>query len=665
MAIKTLVDEAKTALLFFYDVKSQLQRYIYSRSAAVFDRGDARRDAIKNKEELAVYQEKLRQDVIFSLGGLPQVDCPLNPKVTGRVEGDGFAVEKVIYQSRPDSFITASLYLPKGQAKPGAAVLFVLGHSGDGKQSSRYQAVSQILARAGLVVLTQDPFGQGERFGYYEAGAAGSVMAGPTSEHDQAGSQCLLTGKYNTRYFIHDAMRSIDYLCQRPEVDPEKIGITGSSGGGTQTSLMMLLEPRIKAAAPTNFLTSRREYIYAGGAQDAEQIWPGYSRLGYDHEDFLLAMAPRPVQVNAVRSAFFPVEGTRRSVGRARRFWAMHGQAEKLVLCEDDSTHMYTDQLARQTAAFMVRQLQGDEVAVENLKAAPLPAKQLWCTSAGQVKKDFPAARFVYEENLAEYEQILQRQKELAEPEKKQAARTWLEAQVLEGREKTDLNLRLQIPQNLKNLKVQSCLWWVLPGIFGHGLLVSDINSLAEEDQPVVLAVWEDGSAALPEKLDFIQEQVARQRKVLVLDLPGSGFLEPARINSRDLKQRFGTLHKLNDDLLFLGDSLAALRTYSILRALDAIKGIPGLAAASISLYLDGQSSQVYGLAAAFLDERITQVEQAGRARPLADFVRQRYYPDYNMRSMVLPGFLQYADLPDLERWLGDRGLGKSKSEVK
>ncbi len=653
MGIRTLVDEAKTNLLFFYDVRSQLQRYVYDRSAVLFDAGDARRAAIRDQAELARYQGKLRQDMIAALGGLPQTDCPLSPQVTGRVEAADFTVEKVIYQSRPDCFITANLYLPRGLNGPTAAVLFVLGHSKDGKQAQRYQAVSQILARAGLIVLTQDPFGQGERFGYYEAGD--SVMAGPTAEHDQAGSQCLLTGKYNPRYFIHDAMRSIDYLCQRPEVDPERIGITGSSGGGTQTSLMMLLEPRLKAAAPTNFLTSRREYLYAGGAQDAEQIWPGFSQLGYDHEDFLIAMAPRPVQVNAVRSDFFPIEGTRRSVSRARRFWEMFGQAENLVLCEDDSTHMYTDQLARQTAAFMVRQLQGQELTNRELLAAPLAEDQLWCTRAGQVKKDFPQARFVYEENLTEYENILQQHKNLSDEEKKQAALTWLQERILAGREETELNVRLQIPQSQKNLLVQSCLWWVLPGLFGHGLLVKGINSSTQKAQPLVLAVWADGSLALPDQLEFIQTQIRQGKQVMVLDLPGSGFLEPHELTGRSLKQRFGSLHKLNDDLLFAGDSLAAIRSYSILRALAALEHIPGLDLASVELYLAGAGSQLYGKIAAFLDERIGRVSQLGKTSPLADLVTQQYYPDYNIRTMILPGILQYLDLPDLDRWLGTR----------
>ena len=135
---------------------------------------------------------------------------------------------------------------------------------------------------------------------------------------------------------LHDAMRT-RLLISRPEVDPAKIGVTGNSGGGTQTSLVMLADPRVAAAAPATFIMNRETYQRTGQPQDAEQLWPGFTGAGFDHEDILLAMAPKPVCVLAVTSDFFPIEGTRRTVTRSRRIWELSDRGEALELVEDDS----------------------------------------------------------------------------------------------------------------------------------------------------------------------------------------------------------------------------------------------------------------------------------------------------------------------------------------
>src|SRR5207248_681910 len=113
-------------------------------------------------------QRQLRERFIDSLGGLPSMETPLNARTTGVVEGGGFRIEKVIYESRPRSYVTANLYLPEGAHEPGAAVLFLCGHHDLAKHYAGYQTVCQYLAQAGLVVLAQDPIGQGERLSYYD-----------------------------------------------------------------------------------------------------------------------------------------------------------------------------------------------------------------------------------------------------------------------------------------------------------------------------------------------------------------------------------------------------------------------------------------------------------------------------------------------------------------
>ena len=313
------LQEIEESTVHLWDVGPQLRDHVYRRSEAAFAAGDQARDTIDTPEKLRQHQQRIRDRFTASLGGLPAMDTPLNAKVVGTLDEPGLRIEKIIFQSRPDTYVTANLYLPgstKSSAKPSPAVLFLCGHAEPAKQYDEYQIVCRILAQAGLIVMVQDPIGQGERVSYHDPATKVQTVRWGTAEHDYAGVPALLLGQTIGRYFLHDAMRGIDYLISRPEVDPSRIGVTGNSGGGTQTSMMMLGDPRIAAAAPATFIMDRRSYMWCGQAQDSEQIWPGFTADGFDHEDILLAMAPKPVCVLAVTSDFFPIEGTRRTVAR-------------------------------------------------------------------------------------------------------------------------------------------------------------------------------------------------------------------------------------------------------------------------------------------------------------------------------------------------------------
>ncbi|HOJ11426.1 MAG TPA: acetylxylan esterase, partial [Clostridiales bacterium] len=230
------------------DINSQLKSYIYKLSDEAFLLGDNARDSINSIGEFEKRRTYLREKFIESMGGLSSLETPLNPVVTGTIEGDGFRIEKVILESRPKTYVTCNLYIPNNIDKPVGAVLLLCGHSQNGKED--YQIACQYFAKAGMVVLVQDPIGQSERLSYYDAATGKINITWGTYEHNYAGSQSLFLGEGIARYFLHDSVRAIDYLCTRPEVDPTKIGVTGCSGGGTQTCMLMLYDQRIAAAAP-------------------------------------------------------------------------------------------------------------------------------------------------------------------------------------------------------------------------------------------------------------------------------------------------------------------------------------------------------------------------------------------------------------------------------
>ena len=644
--------EESSRQLSFYDVRHQLTRFVYARSEEAFAAGDRARDAVSTIEQLRTRQETMRSAMIESLGHLPPDNTPLNPQVTGTVECEGFTIEKIIFQSRPDVYVTANLYLPADVTSPRGAVLFLCGHHEQAKHEPEYQRVCQYLVHADLIVLAQDPVGQGERFSYHEPLLGGQTVTWGTTEHDYAGSQCLPLGYCLGRFFLHDAMRGLDYLLGRPEVDADRVGVTGNSGGGTQSSLMMVCDPRLAAAAPTTFVMNRRSYMYAGGAQDAEQIWPGMTALGFDHEDILLGMAPRAARVLACLYDFFPIEGTRRTVERCGRLWELCGRGEDLSLVEDTSTHRFTPILARATAEFFSQHLLGRKVCPPDDLIKPLEPARLWCTQSGQVRGEINGARFVFEEIQDRSAELKKRRDDQSAESRKNKALTWLRERVLHGRRPCDLNPRIYATENMEDLVVEMCLWWSQEGVFNHAFLFRGV-AFSGRDLPVTLAVWDGGTNCLQPHTARIRETCAAGRAVMVLDTSGVGAVEPASAGPQHPREWYGVIHKLNDDLLWLDDSLAAMRIYDVIRALDMIEIWPGLSAEETRVYAHGRQG-VYAQLAAALDDRIGSVVVEAGMESYAAWVGQRHYDCTDIRSVALPGVLEHFDLPDLAEWRGD-----------
>lgn len=640
---------------YFYDVGDQLKQHIYRRSAQAFAAGDAARDAINTCADIEARQESARTCFMKSLGGLSAMDTPLNARTTGTVEADGFRIEKIIFESRPHNYVTANLYLPDQISEPRGAVLFLCGHHQDAKHAAEYQMVCQQLVHAGLVVLAQDPIGQGERFSYYEASLKGTTIGWGTAEHEYTGLQCWPLGDGIARYFLHDAMRGIDYLQSRPEVDGRRIGVTGNSGGGTQTCLMMLGDTRIAAAAPATFLMSRESYMDCGGAQDAEQIWPGLTAAGFDHEDVLIAMAPRPVRVLAVTSDFFPIEGTRRTVDRCRRFWELSGNNNDLDLVEDNSDHHYTPKMAQAAAEFFSRHLLGQErviVAQSTPGTQIIESQRLWCTKSGQVRGELDGAVAVYEANLERLAKLEAKRNALPPATRREQAVQWLRNRVQSNRQPCDLNPRFYLAEQMNELGVQMALWWSQEKLFNHGYLFRHFEngnaSQSTPASPVTVAIWDSGTDVLQPHLSWIRRTCEQGRAALVLDVSGSGGIASRSHMAYPREGFFGIMHKLADDLLWLDDDLASLRIYDVLRALDMIEQWPGLDSSDIRLYAHGTHG-IYGRLAAMLDDRIRAIEVRDGIESYAQWIGARHYNPHHIKDTIIHGALHYFDLPELQ----------------
>lgn len=634
----------------YFDLRDQLKRHIYGRSFRAFDAGDRDRDNIKTVEELGNRTSRMREAFIEAIGGLPPMDTPLNARKCGEIDEDGFRIEKVIFESRPKTFVTANVYIPDGITEPRGAVLFLCGHALVSKSAEKYQTVCRAIVKTGLVVMIQDPVGQGERLSYWDPDLGKSPVGATTRDHDHAGMQSLPLGDSICRYFIHDAMRGIDYLMSRPEVDPNRIGVTGSSGGGTQTCLMMICDPRIAAAAPGTFVMNRRSYMLTGGPQDQEQIWLKMTSLGFDHEDVLLMMAPKPVRILAVKWDFFPIEGTRRTVERCKRFWEMSGSPGKLDMVEDESTHAYTRPLAKAAAEFFSEHLLGTRITPDDAGLDPIEGSKLWCTQSGQVRGEIEGARFVYDENVDRLDQIESERAAMPEDQRRDRAVSWLRERVAGRRTPHPLNPRFVHEDTVQELRSETGCWWSQEEVLNFGLLFRHTRDDGKK-LPVTVAVWDGGCSSLNPHAEWLRETCESGRAVMVLNLSGVGKHAPHQIGNTPLLDFYGTVYLLSDHLYWLDDSMVAMRVHDVLRALDMIEEWKGIDSSDIRFYGSGLHS-VYPRLAAVLDERIRGVELAEDAfTSWADWIRSRFYEHRDILSVIMPGSLKYFDLPDADRW--------------
>jgi len=350
--------------------------------------------SMRSEQDLLRLQGELRQKLLAMLGGLPTIKTPLHPQITGRIQMDGFHIEKLVFESLPGIYVTALVYVPEDKNRLHPAVLVPPGHAAEGK--ARYQVLCQRLVKRGYVVICWDPVGQGERSQFWDAKSGKSRYNLICAEHAVLGNLAYLAGTNLARWEIWDGMRALDYLLTRAEVDPNRINLTGTSGGGFQTALIAALDRRIKVAAPSCYITAlpMRVYnrIFKDPDSDPEQDLFGMISEGVDHPGLLLMMYPRPVFVSSAVLDFFPIEGTHKTFREVEKLYRRFGQADRIAMTEGYHGHEYSAQNQHAALAFLdhFNQLPAGQALAPVRELDP---KMLQCTRTGQVMLDFEDSR--------------------------------------------------------------------------------------------------------------------------------------------------------------------------------------------------------------------------------------------------------------------------------
>ena len=338
--------------------------------------------AIRDTAAAQARQKQVRDRILSLIGGLPEYRGPLNARVTKTTRRDGFSIDHVLFESLPQYYVTANLYRPDSPGRH-PAILMSMGHWDSGKAAG--QLLSSNLARKGFVVLAYDPVGQGERQQAFDKRTGRSLIGGPTEQHFSNGPAATLLGQSVARYFIHDGMRAIDYLVSRPEVDPERIGATGCSGGGTQTTYISALDPRVKVAAVACYMNSFQT-LFAGSIGDSEQSVPGFLAAGLDQTDYVELFAPKPWLITSTEDDFFTPAGAKQVFDEAQGWYKLFDASDRVKWVVGPGGHGTPLVVREAIYDWMIRWLANGSGNSREEAVTLVPDHQLWVTPSGQVE---------------------------------------------------------------------------------------------------------------------------------------------------------------------------------------------------------------------------------------------------------------------------------------
>ncbi len=642
--------------------------------------------AIHTRAQALARQVKVRAQILSLIGALPQ-RTPLNARFVGETQADGFRIRKVIFESQPNFFVTALLYVPDGASVGGkrAAILMSPGHAPSGKAGDA--PVAAIFARNGFVVLSYDPIGQGERLQYPDPAKPGaSIAVRPTGEHGEASLQPMLIGDTFARYELWDAMRGVDFLASLPDVDPHRIGALGCSGGGTITALTGALDTRIAAIGTACYITSFDALLPALGPQDAEQSTPRFISSGLGFPDWIELAAPRPYAVLSTYSDMFPFAGARTTVSEARCFYSLFdpasagtatGSAAPTIpptpiapALNADTTNAVSPQARLQwitgpgghgalmpimgdIVSFFLRNLQpgadvdhpflpsGNGPRAAMTLIANLPKDAFQVTPTGQVSTSYPGCATVYSLNKKRAARLVPAHRPLIAFDQFGAMiRNLTGAEAKPGASKVDAALLAAKSGSLD-----------FPTVGGLHLQADLAVPSTPGRHPAVLLLVPNsihGSDVIAQANQARFESLAAQGNIVLAITP-----RPSPPGTDDMKAPLlGPFYLLSLRADLIGRTLVGLRADDVIRAVDYLAGRGDVDPTRITAEASGHMGLVL-LHAGVHDRRIRHIDvdhALASYRSLIDAPLPTGAPED-----VIPGVLLHYDIPDLVRALGDR----------
>lgn len=607
---------------------------------------------LTTRNEWLIRQQEVQKVLLEIVGPFPE-KTPLNAKIVEIVNKNGYRIEKIIFESLPKFYVTACLFVPEDLKGKTPTIIYCSGHSNEGFRVSTYQQVILNLVRKGFIVFAFDPVGQGERLQYFDSETGESRVGGPTKEHSYPGAQCFLIGSSQARYMIWDGIRAVDYLLTRKEVDPDRIGITGRSGGGTQSAYIAAFDDRILAVAPECYITSFQRLFESIGPQDAEQNFYHGVANGIDHADLLEVRAPKPVLVITTTRDFFSIQGARETDREVKSVYQAFGQEDNFAMVEDDAVHTSTPKNREAIYAFFQKHLNLPGSSMDE-EIEYLTLEELRVTQTGQVSTS-SGGETVFTLNKAEAGNRIKNLEKSRRHERKHLEMAINAAKTLSG---------FKPPQS-ENQAIFTGRYWrdgyAIEKYFikGEGEYpIPFILMIPKQDakHPVVIYLHPNGKTADATIGGEMEWLVKQGFAVLAPDLVGIGEMGPGDFRGDAYDFKLGSAsYNIWFAAIQIGRSLVGIQAGDIIRIVDFLQNRDDVDLERIAALARGEMCPILLHAAAF-DNRISKIALVEPLISYRSLVTNQYYKPSFMLSTVA-GALTAYDLPDLCASLAPRNL--------
>lgn len=620
------------------EADQNLSDYFYHQTMQVAD------SSLKKIKDLETWKKKrvTYRKQLFEMLGLSPLPArtDLKPEITGTIESEGFIVEKITFQSRPGLYVTGNLYRPLKQEGKVPAILYVCGHGGVKKNGIiygnkvHYQHHGEWFARNGYVCLTIDTLQLGEIAGLHHG------------THREGMWEWLSRGYTPAGVEAWNCIRALDYLQSRPEVNGEKLGVTGRSGGGAYSWWIAALDERIKAAVPVAGITSMKNHVIDGVIEGHCDCMFMVNTYQWDYAQVAALVAPRPLLIsNTDKDGIFPLDGVVDVYRDTMQIYELYGMPQNLGLQITEGPHKDTQELRVHAFRWFNHFLKGDDSLIE-MAAKPfhtpeelkvfqtLPEDQ----KNAKIQESFvkladsapiPADTQEWEQQTECWKQQLLQKSFRAWPEKVNTIKPEVKSITKDG-------LVLQTISFDSQKHVPLDLFVVLPAD-SDATKIDNINLVVlnqadwERDFKNIVSFFpgmKAENAASPESKKRFQEF---RKQILGSGAP-IAYFAPRGIGLSEWNQNERKQVQIRRRFYLLGQSLEGMQIWDIRRAIQALKSQSDFSDAQLTLNASGDAA-VLCLYASLFETGIAALELEGM-------------PASHQSGPALLNVLRYLDLP-------------------
>lgn len=598
-------------------------------------------NALKTSTTTNAYVQSVRQKIKNLLGNFPE-KSELETQITGTIQREGYHIEKIVYQSFKNHHVTANLYVPSGSGK-FPALLFFCGHEDTSKATESYQKTAILLAKNGFVVLVIDPISQSERVQLTDQQGK-ALTRGATTEHTLLNQSSSLFGASVAVYELFDNFRGLDYLVSRPEVDANRIGCMGNSGGGMQSIYFAAFDERIKVIVPCSYLASREHTFETTGAADGCAQIPNEGAMELEMADYLIAAAPKPVLVLAGRYDFIDYNGTLQSFADLEKVYKSLGSSNKLSLFTVDDGHGISKPKRERAVQWFRQWFYNDSKPVKEDDLTTLSDQELFASEKGKVNLSYPKEVNIADRNWSLLDQ-------------NQRSRLAFARLPIEQK-RTQIQKLVGITSNVAPITTEQVGRVEANGLSLEKVILRKANEVPmpllihrpqQKAQKLVIWLSDGGKNKLVDSV-ALMKTYAEQNVVLILaDVRGIG--ETADKPELNDPKYFNQEYRNAILALHIGKPLIGQRITDILNLIAMAEATPDWKGVPIEINTIGLIGTA-ALHATFLEpQKISKLNLYKDLMSYQQLLRQPLAKD--RYGVVVPNMMNFYDLPELLHWIG------------